>query len=264
MGGDAVARSPCGITLALRRHGPGGQLPGETIPSPGRGRAEGVLPGHRLQRAAPLRRRRRLDANCSRPRLPRARSAVAAGDGFFFVGGEPPVSAWLWGLSRAPARRPGALPSWVPWILPSPRARRCPRGARGGNSSPRPAAAVQGIFAYRPAGPSATSSRPWTSPPGHCLVKLSKQGTACLGERGAARRLVPIRVGETLSAMLRVIEDAADLGVLRPLLQTREVQPSGRPDAAGRPRTRVFARVVNARGETLGIITTKRLRGAYL
>lgn len=96
---------------------------------------------------------------------------------------------------------------------------------------------------------------------------MSKQEALAL----AARRrtaVIPIESAGSLVGYVRVIDlklsNAPDLGVLRPLLQIREkcnhLAALMRLESANES----LARVVNARDETLGIITTKRLREPLL
>ena len=171
------------------------------------------------------------------------------------VGIEPPACPLSGRLARA-----GPLDPRPPRA--SPRAR---RGARGGHSSPRSATPGAGIFAIagRPVGDFLT---PMDQLP-LATAEMSKQEALAL----AARRrtaVIPIESAGSLVGYVRVIDlklsDAPDLGVLRPLLQIREKCNHLAALMRLEKRNESLARVVNARDETLGIITTKRLREPLL
>ena len=124
---------------------------------------------------------------------------------------------------------------------------------------------AQGIFAIagRPVGDFLT---PMDQLP-RATAEMSKVEALALAERCRAA-VIPIESAGNLVGYVRVIDlklsDAPDLGSLRPLLEIREscnhLAALMRLESANES----LARVVNARGETLGIVTTKRLREPLL
>ena len=142
----------------------------------------------------------------------------------FFVAALFPVSAWLWGLSRVLARWLGASPEPVRLILARRELRRVlDEGHEAGILRPAQRRLAQGIFAIagRPVSDFLT---PLDQLP-LATAEMSKQEALAL----AARRrtaVIPIESAGNLVGYVRVIDlklsDAADLGVLRPLLQIRE------------------------------------------
>ncbi len=233
---------------------------------------EGVLPGHLVEWIAPLLLApvllvygELLPKNLFL-QAPNRLLRRVGGVFLFFVAALFPISAWLWGLSRLLARSLDASPEPVRLILARRELRRVlDEGHEAGILRPVQRRLAQGIFAIagRPVGDFLT---PMDQLP-LATAEMSKQEALAL----AARRrtaVIPIESAGSLVGYVRVIDlklsDAPDLGVLRPLLQIREkcnhLAALMRLESANES----LARVVNARDETLGIITTKRLREPLL
>ena len=184
----------------------------------------------------------------------------------FFVAALLPISAWLWGLSRLLARGLGPSPEPVRLILARRELRRVlDEGHEAGILHPAQRRLAQGIFAIagRPIGDFLT---PMDQLP-RATAAMSKREALALGERCRAA-VIPIESAGSLVGYVRVIDlklsDGADLGVLRPLLEIRESCNHLAALMRLENANESLARVVNARGETLGIITTKRLREPLL
>ena len=180
-----------------------------------------------------------------------------------------PISAWLWGSSRLLARWLRVSTKPIRSILARRELRRVlEEGHEAGILHPAQRSLAQGIFAVA------------NQPVGQFLVPIgqlpraragmSKSDVLALAERDRAAA-IPVesaRAAGSLVAYVRVIDlvlsDAAELGPLRPLLEIRDTSSHLAVLTRLESANESLAAVVNARGETIGIVTARRLREPLL
>jgi CBS domain containing-hemolysin-like protein len=180
-----------------------------------------------------------------------------------------PISAWLWGLSRLLARLMHAPPEPVRVILARRELRRVlEEGHEAGILHPAQRSLAQGIFAV--------ASQPvgqFLVPPGalpRAQAGMNKQAVLALAEQHRAP-VIPVEspapAGE-LIGYVRVIDlklsAGQELRPLRPLLEIRESSTHLAALMRLESANESLARVVGARGETIGLVTTERLREPLL
>jgi CBS domain containing-hemolysin-like protein len=187
----------------------------------------------------------------------------------FFVVVLLPVSAWLWASSRLLARLLGVSPKPIRSILARRELRRVlEEGHEAGILHPAQRSLAQGIFAVanRPVGE-------FLVPIGQlprARATMNKREVLALAERWRAAA-IPVESAdsaENLIGYVRVIDlvlsDSAELGPLRPLLEIRDSSTHLAVLTRLESANETLAGVVNARGETIGIVTTRRLREPLL
>jgi len=187
----------------------------------------------------------------------------------FFVVLLLPLSAWLWGASRLLARLLRVSPKPIRSILARRELRRVlEEGHEAGILHPAQRSLAQGIFAVadRPVGQ-------FLVPIGQlprARATMSKPEVLALAERYRAA-VIPVEAAESAGSLVgyvRVIDlvlsDSAELGPLRPLLEIRDSSTLLAVLTRLESANENLAAVVNARGETVGIVTTRRLREPLL
>ncbi|MGO8691039.1 MAG: CNNM domain-containing protein [Thermoguttaceae bacterium] len=180
-----------------------------------------------------------------------------------------PLSAWLWGSSRLLARLLRVSPKPIRSIIARRELRRVlEEGHEAGILHPAQRSLARGIFA--------AAGRPvveFLVPVGQmprAQAGMSKQDVLALAERCRAA-VIPVESATSagsLAGYVRVIDlalsDSPELGPVRPLLEIRDNSTLLAVLTRLESANEGLAAVTNARGETIGIVTTRRLREPLL
>jgi CBS domain containing-hemolysin-like protein len=180
-----------------------------------------------------------------------------------------PVSTWLWAFSRLLARLLNISTDPVRLILARRELRRVlEEGHEAGILHPAQRSLAQGIFAVagQPVGKFLVPIDSWP----RVQPIMHKNDVLALAERYEAP-LIPVELPElpgSLIGYVRVIDlklsDSPALSPVRPLLEIRESSTHLAALMRLESANESLARVVNAHGETVGIVTTERLREPLL
>jgi CBS domain containing-hemolysin-like protein len=180
-----------------------------------------------------------------------------------------PVSVWLWAASRLLARWLGATSEPVRLILARRELRRVlEEGHEAGILHPAQRSLAQGIFAVagRPVEQFLTPLEQFP----RARADMNREDVLAMAERQRAP-LVPVESLDSpgnLIGYVRVIDlklsDSPGLSPLRPLLEIRQTSTHLAALMRLESANESLARVVNTRGETLGIVTTERLQEPLL
>ena len=180
-----------------------------------------------------------------------------------------PLSAWLWGSSRLLARLLRVSPKPIRSILARRELRRVlEEGHEAGILHPAQRSLARGIFA--------AAGRPvveFLVPVGQmprAQAGMSKQEVLALAARCRAA-VIPVESATCPGRPRRLCprhrpgdERSAELGPLRPLLEIRDNSTLLAVLTRLESANEGLAAVTNARGETIGIVTTRRLREPLL
>jgi CBS domain containing-hemolysin-like protein len=180
-----------------------------------------------------------------------------------------PLSVWLWGSSRLLARWLRVSPKPIRSIIARRELRRVlEEGHEAGILHPAQRSLARGIFA--------AAGRPVVEllvPLGQlprAQTGMTRQEVLALARRSRAA-VIPVESATrpgSLAGYVRVIDlalgSSPELGPLRPLLEIRDTSTLLAVLTRLESANESLAAVVNARGETIGIVTTRRLREPLL